>query len=176
LSSFTPWLSATIFGFAYVTAAFFLVLWIARLDNLKFLKDCREFAPFLAVLTVSLSYVVGLTAHYVSDYVWVTCVCPSDAPSATNLMWMREKTPAGVLQELGNAYDTLVLFRHLFFGSLLCLITIFGWLSKNHLPRLKWTIGFVCLFATVFFCIAWRYEHSIYIDFLKVIKAEYKWM
>lgn len=167
MSSFTPWLSATIFGFVYVTATFFLFLWIAGINDLRLLSDSREFAPYLAILVVSLSYVVGVATHFVSDYIWVNYFRTEDAKSGADLKRIREEKRKDLLEELGRRYDTLVLLRHLFLGFLLLLITISGWLISNHLGPLRYAVGFVCvcLFATLLFFFAWRFQRPSYIDF-----------
>lgn len=169
MSSFTAWLSVTIFGFVYVAAAFFLVLWIAGEKDLNFLKNCQQYSPYLAIIAVSLSYVVGLAAHFVSDYVWTKWLCPSDAKSAGDLLSLRERTTPYLLEQLGRTYDTLVLLRHLFLAFFMLFITSNGWLRTNHSRKLTWAVAIVCLCAAVFFFLAWQVQRGLYIDFRDAI-------
>ncbi len=101
--SLTPWLGVTIFGFVYVTAGVFLFLSYAGEYRLGFLKHAQPYAPYLAVLVLFLSYLVGLVAHLLSQQVWVAFFHSADAYNARRLIALQADTPRDLLTSLGNS-------------------------------------------------------------------------
>jgi uncharacterized metal-binding protein len=71
MGALIPWLQVTIAGFMYLCFLFFLILLIAKidLDKIDFIS-IKEYFPYMAILIVFLSYVVGYSAHLLSQEVY----------------------------------------------------------------------------------------------------------
>jgi len=61
--SLTPWLEITIVGFVYTVSLFLLLLLSIRKYNLNIDSRVRDHLPFIAILIVFTSYVVGQAMH-----------------------------------------------------------------------------------------------------------------
>ena len=164
--SLTPWLGVTIFGFVYVTAGVFLFLSYAGEYRLGFLKHAQPYAPYLAVLVLFLSYLVGLVAHLLSQQVWVAFFHSADAYNARRLIALQADTPRDLLTSLGNSYDTMVIYRHLWPAFVFLGISLYAWLDGYAFRRLRWSSLIGCLLLALFFFYVWRVVRGQYLDLL----------
>jgi hypothetical protein len=119
----TPDIYNTIYGFVYLSATFFLILYFAKISDLSFLQQFKSFAPFISIVVLFLSYVVGQIAYIVSEGLFGTY-------DAQKEIAIRMQTPEKLQAILSSAYATLVTIRHLIAGSALLGVSIFVWLGK----------------------------------------------
>ena len=59
----TLWLEITIAGFPYALALFFLVLRYYGVSDVEKVLPSKEYLPFIAVVILAISYVLGILAH-----------------------------------------------------------------------------------------------------------------
>jgi heme A synthase len=172
MSSLTPWLDGTIIGFVYLCAAFFLLLSCAKVHDLGFLTKIHSYAPYIAVLILFFSYVVGLAAHFVSQHIWITWFNhPEYAYHAPTQIAMTKDTPPDLLSSLGASYDTFVMFRHLILGFLFLGISLWFWFRKKAMPAVRWSLVVSCLLLSLFFAYTYHVERGLYLELLNTIKA-----
>ena len=76
MSQLVPSIQFTISGFVYLAFLFFTILTLIRKYEINLSKIPREYLPFLAILVVFLSYVLGYTA-YLSSQLFIFWIYPS---------------------------------------------------------------------------------------------------
>ena len=128
--SMSLWLEVTIAGFVYLAAAFFTILAFAGKDDLGFLNSIREFIPYLALIVLFASYVVGMTAHILMQEV-VIWFFPEYGFTAGIQLALQQNTPREILTSLGYSYGAMLLLRHLALASLFLAVSLLIWLRKK---------------------------------------------
>jgi len=157
-----PWIQVTISGFVYLTAGFFILLSIFKKYDFTFI-NIKDYLPYLAILTVFLSYAVGYAAHLAIQPV-VYLIRPEFAPTGEKMMTLLSLTEKSneVYKSINDTYSNLVMFRHLFIATILLGISLCIWLWKNNNKYYRWKFLITCFLFAVLFFIAWRMlSHSV---------------
>jgi hypothetical protein len=161
--SITPWLEITIAGAVYVAAACILFLSFADKRNFTLTDNTRPLIPYIAVMMLFFSYVVGLSIHYLTVYVLVSCH-PEFGFDAARQLGPYDKDMLERLAKLGSAYGTMVMFRLLFPGFFFLAISVLVWYWTHSNRRLRWSAVSICLAFSLFFLCTWLVHKDIYIQ------------
>ena len=173
MASLVPWIEVTITGFLYLFAIFFLTLRFLRIGNLRFLKKDAELLPYIAILAVFFSYVLGLAAHLVADKL-ITYLFPYFAFDANANIKIFQAVPEDLQRKFGESYSNLVLFRHLVIASFTIAISMFSWFWGKQPTDLKWRVVIVCLFILDLFLIAYSAHRKDFVKFKEALSETYK--
>lgn len=171
--SFLPWLGVTMPGIVYVTALFFLILAYAGKPDLDFGDNIKPYAPYIAILVLFFSYLVGLAAHFLTQRLWVLCFHHEEVYSAAKQLSMHSNVPKEILTSLGESYDTLVTLRHLII-SFFCLgVTLYVWLCEDRPIRVAVSLPVACWLLSLFFYYAYSVERGAYVPLVDTITARF---
>lgn len=161
------WLEIAIAGFVYVAAAFFALLSWLNIYDLSSLSNSREFAPYLSVAIILLSYLIGLSVHiamYHGYYklrkarIWLKIFKwlhkdqePEHSEDDEDLAFRDDISPR-VLEHMKATYNTFILFRLLAVGTPLLCVSLVFWMSNTEythqrLPTAATLILLTALFA-----------------------------
>jgi hypothetical protein len=160
-----PWIQITIPGFVYVSSVFFLILFFAGKYDLTFSKDTREYVPFIAILAIFFSYVVGFSAHLISEKV-ISIICSEYKLSISNFKGMQKIISDNVFKSLSDTYVDFVMLRHLSVSTFFLGLTLYNWFRKSKTPQFKWLSISACFLFTIIFVYAYFEQKEI----LNVIK------
>lgn len=166
------WLEIAIAGFVYVAAAFFALLSWLHINDLSFLWNPREFAPYLSIGIILLSYVIGLSVHIAlhqaysklrKTRIWLAIwkfLRKDQAPDKAEDdgdedLILRDDISPRVLEHVKTSYNTFVLFRLLALGTPLLCVSLICWMSntefKDHrLPAAATLFLVTTLFAVTY--------------------------
>ena len=159
------WLEITIAGFVYLSAGFFLVLYIAGVHDLSFVGAVESSLPYLSVAIIALSYACGYAIDVISHPGIAFLKRAVQSEVGEEVLLMRNE-PLAVLSRKKAAYSTLLLFRHLTAGSILLTISLGCWLRDANL-NLRWTLVVICFAAL--FALAYRVQREYYVKLEKAI-------
>ena len=170
--SITPWLEVTISGFIYVAAAFFLFLRITGSYDLTLPQSLHDYIPYLVILILFLSYVVGLSTHMVVAKV-ISYLHTEYKFDASNQIKIQTLVPDQLRATFGLAYGSLAMYRHLFIATFLLSLTLFAWLYKSPFVKFKWPLTIFCLLLAILFLGAWRIQSGLYGELRDSINSTY---
>jgi hypothetical protein len=132
------WLEITIAGFLYVASAFFVILRILGVNDLTFVGT---FLPYLTIAIVVLSYCCGFAINIISHYL-IALRWPEFAYNAEDEIELSPGVSDATKRRVTSSYFTLLLFRHLTFGSVLLEDCLTCWLIGTHF---NWHVGAVII-------------------------------
>jgi hypothetical protein len=144
------WIYVMIPGFIYIIGIFLLWQYNTKGKFFKVRKINPSFFPYILILLIIFSYVIGLSAHYTFEkiYNWICHV--TVVKKASNNLQFRF--------DWSYYYQYLIMWRHLFI-SILCLfiILVFSKYRKN----LKWPIWFIFIIALIIILITYLEQKQI---------------
>jgi hypothetical protein len=156
----TDWLFVIAPGFIYLCSFFFLFLSFRKKYNLEFIKSSREYFPYIIILLIFFSYIVGMSIHLDSQVIiyFIGDHCKNcnykfgcEAEKLIRLKINAKNIPDMGNVLIGSSYNVLVMFRHLFISTILLGGSLCYWFHKRKQGWLGWRILiFSCLFALMF--------------------------
>jgi hypothetical protein len=166
------WLEIAIAGFVYVAAAFFSLLSWLHINDLCFLWNAREFAPYLSIGIILFSYVIGLSVHNVlhqayskvrGTKTWRTISKSFDKDQAPNEpesdkgedLFLREDISPRVLELIKSSYNTFVLFRLLALGTPLLCLSLIYWMSNTKFKDDRLPAAATLALLTILFAVTY---------------------
>lgn len=175
MTSFTPWLNGTIAGFVYLCALIFIIMSCLKRYDLGFLEELRQFAPYVAVVVLFFSYVLGYAAQVCSQHIYINWLCHHEFDySAAKQIAEQNRTPPDLVLASKNSYDIMVLFRLLTFAFLILAIALWTWLRKRgSSPRVGWTLGVTCLLLCMVCGYVWHIQKGSLLELLDGITRTY---
>jgi hypothetical protein len=151
----TPWLEITISGAVYSTALILILLSFAGKNDLKFISKISSFSLSISILLVFVSYVIGLSAHLITQQI-ISWLCSSSKYDPKELLAIKNFSK-DAYDSLTYTYSNLVMFRHLTFSTFILSLSFLFWSRNILIPRnIKWTIFFSCIFFSLIFL--WAYS------------------
>ena len=148
-----PWIQVTISGFVYVSAVFFLLLSLAHKYDLSF-KDTRYYLPYIGILLIFLSYVIGYSAHLVFEKI-LFCLNPEYKLTLSKLLSIRENMSDILYKSYNDSYSNLVMFRHLVIATVFLGFSLYNWFRKSRMQKFKYYALITCFLFTMIFLIAY---------------------
>jgi len=154
--SITDWMYLIIPGFVYLSAFFFTLLLSTRTNKIKINKSVREYLPYIAIIVLFSSYILGLSFNLAFErlYFWI-CQNKSPVPTVQNHTISDRN-----IEQIDQVYAGLVMFRHLIISTIWLGISFFFWLRKNTLSRLKWHVLIFCFLLNVVFVLAYLFAQE----------------
>ena len=163
MTSLLPYIQGTFFGFLYLTALFFLMLSFLKINDLTPSPIIEKFAPFIAIVIVFASSIIGLAAQSIMVKI-LGLIFSDNTPNIADSI-VDNPLISDYLKNVFYAYySNLVMFRHLFTGSILVGISLFVWLRKQDSKYRRYLPSCFYLLAIIF-AIAYFTTRS---DFIKV--------
>jgi hypothetical protein len=168
LGQLIPSIQVTLFGFVYVSALILFSLSRGNKHDLVF-KEARAYFPFIAIIILFASYVVGYTA-YVSSEKIIFMMYPGLKYGATEAINMRKSISEDLYKVFIDRYTNLIMFRHLFIAILFFLMpTLFIWFRKSKLPKFRWYSILFCITFSIFLLIAYIMTKESLLEFKRNI-------
>ena len=156
----TNWMYLIIPGFVYLTAIFFYILIFSRKYRLEITKEIREYLPYLSILIIFISYIIGHSFNLAFERIYL-CICPSELKNDTITL----NANKDLLESMYSCYAGLVLFRHLFISTLLLGIALSRWLSKGRiLRRKKFKFYIIIILFEAIFALAYWGARELFIS------------
>lgn len=163
-----PSIQVTLFGFVYVTALIFFFLSLANKHDLIF-KETRAYFPFIAIIILFASFVVGYTA-YVSSEKIIFMIYPGLKYGATEAIHMRKNISEDLYKTFMDRYTYMIMFRHLFIATFFFLMpSLYVWFRKSRLPKFKLYSVLLCIAFSIFLLIAYIMARESLIEFKRNI-------
>jgi hypothetical protein len=167
MSSLIAWIEITITGFLYLAALLLLTLPLFGIENLRSLKRTPQYLPYLAILTILFSYVMGMASHAIVEKI-IAHFYPAFAFYPRENITLFQIVPEHLQRTLGDSYSSLMLFRHLTISTCILAFAMLSWFWKKQPWDLRWKAFLVCLFFFDIFLIAYAADR---IDFMKFREA-----
>jgi hypothetical protein len=170
VSQFIPWIQGAIPGFVYVSAFFFVIQFFAGKKNLKYDGVVSGYLPYIAIIVVFFSYVVGLSSYLISEKI-IYCIYDKYTPHITKLIELQKNIPEKVYLSYRNTYEDLIMLRHLSASTLILGISLYNWFRKSEYPKFKWLSLNTCILFTAFFVLAYCAQRELLIELRTSISA-----
>jgi hypothetical protein len=167
LGQLIPSIQVTIFGFVYVSALILFFLSLANKHDLIF-KETRTYFPFIAVIILFFSYVVGYTA-YVSSEKIIFMIFPQFYSGAVEAMQLRKRISENLYSAFIDRYTNMIMFRHLFLSTILLMPSLYIWFRKSKLPKFRWYSVIFCLIISILFLIAYMFARESLLEYKRNI-------
>jgi len=150
MASLIPHIWCIVFGFVYLSAFFFFILSFLKINNLElpnYMHYMQNYVPYLAVIVIFSSSIVGFAAQTLIEKV-IVFKYPEYAYNynVANAIVNR--------QEINDVYANLILFRHLCFATLLFGISLFIWLRKQQ-SRFRYRLPLAFCFLSLLFMMSY---------------------
>ena len=170
------WIAITVGGFPYVAAAFFFLLWLFHVHDLRCVEPLFQYTTYTSVSVIVLSYIFGFSAHLLLQKLrwskpgtWIfKRLFPkktSEKLTAKKEAQLFENTDDYVLRHLGFLYATQVVYRLLFVGLGILAIVLWIWLASTEYRENELGVVICCMSLAVVMFIAWFFHREEYVDF-----------
>jgi hypothetical protein len=166
------WIELTIPGFLYLLTGFFLFLLCFNINDLKFLQNTRDYLPYISIIIIVLSSIVGHTAYKVLQHL-IYFVRPKFKYNATNNVKLIRKVPEIFQTPLSESYIVFVFFRHLIIGtfSVGCVLVI--WLGCSNNTQYQYPIILICVIFIFLFILSYIFQRKTHKAFKEAIEKEF---
>ncbi len=148
MASAKLWIEMVIAGSFYAAAALFLLLWCFGIDNLSFLSPISYIAPYLSVGAVFVSYIFGISVHFLLQRFVSIMRGKRDDPGTQGLEFL-DSLSDRVYREVKTTYNAFIVLRLAALGAVILGGSLLLWtqctLHRDY--QLKITIVTVVLAA-----------------------------
>lgn len=164
----TPWLEATIIGFAYLVLIIISLLIVSGKHNVKIFLSFKDFIPYFAVVVLFSSYVIGLSAHLVAQEI-IACYFQGSTTPIAQISNLKQNLPEKDLIVLQNIFAILIMYRHLSVSTFFLTIVMPIFLHKKfNNKRITFSVFGLLLLLTILF----KYSNNIQANIVTVYKGE----
>jgi hypothetical protein len=170
----TPWLEITVFGFVYIVAfSLFLLSFMYKHEYLKiaqYLKNMREYLPYIGAIILFSSYLVGYSAHLVIDPTISKFYSKNDSyiKALAEIKFCNSPLSDQLQSTYRSVYTEFIMFRHLTSATFCLSLSLWFFYCKTNVKKLKWLIIASFILSLVFL---WDYcvQRAIYLESLNDI-------
>jgi hypothetical protein len=147
----TPWLEATIIGFAYLVSLTIILLLFSGKAKLHITAQIKDVIPYFAVVILFSSYVVGLSTHLLMQEFILKFFQDSTTP-LIKISEFRQNLPEKEFLVLQNNFAILIMYRHLIISFvLLTVFTPILLFERFENKKVKWSVFSVLFLITILF-------------------------
>ncbi len=127
---FKIWIEITIPGFLYLLVGFFLFLLCFNINDLKFLKNTKDYLPYISILIIVLSSITGSLVYKVSEYL-VYLLNKTKYNPKEEIKFVC-KVPELLQTRFNDLYTVFVFYRLLIPGTFFLGVVLTIWLTCSE--------------------------------------------
>ena len=159
MNTLTPWLEVTITGFIYLCSIVFIMLSIAKKRDVNTVHIFKEYLPYVSVIILFLSYVIGLSAYLIVQNV-IFYFIPSVGYEPAIISSIQEAITEKQYRSFENGYATLVMLRHLVISYAFFAISFFVWLNASTFIQWRKAFLIFSIILEIIFVLAYCSQRS----------------
>lgn len=148
------WIELTIPGFLYLLTGFFIFLIYYNINDLKFLQNAKDYLPYISIIIIVLSSVVGHTAYKVLEHL-IYLLRPKFKFNVTYDFNLSIKVPEKLKNRMAEYYVVLVFFRHLIVGTFSFGCALVIWLGCTNNSQYQYPIILISVVFIFFFVLSY---------------------
>jgi predicted tellurium resistance membrane protein TerC len=169
MKSVSNWLFDLIYfllpGFLYLSVAFIIIQHLSDNYLLNLIKDNKEYFPYISILTIAISYVIGLSMYLASEQ-FIFWIIPKFKKKGISFGNNSKEKQISYQKNR----ETFIMIRHLIFSIFLLGISLLLWSNDSEKPELQRFLFYtfiICMIFSAILIIAYIFQRNIMIEFDK---------